>query len=309
MRSVSSIFKATFSSQIRAPKGLAESFDEEKFRKNMPDLAYALAKMAGRRITATERREIFESITNLFKHAKTWPKYEFDKLSPSERKRASIDLTGRVIKELMPGEKFDNPLEYMILTLYEPFREKLANSYLAATKFAQYRTALFAIVDAIFAAQKQNLIDSISSEITDDEVYAFFQTRARLSEKMAYLERKFTTVNKKVLAKYIELHGEIASFFELLALQFLGIKKILDGETVTYKKLKLSKLADIVRALKTKETFAVLVASMNVTVRNAIKHGGDYALANPNTNFTHSELPARPFLPRFSKGRGLFLVG
>jgi hypothetical protein len=106
----------------------------------------------------------------------------------------------------------------------------------------------------------------------EDDFFAFFQGIPKLNKELAYLDRKHTRINKKTIEKYMVIYLKLSNFFEKLALQYLGISKLLDGVQTKYSQLSKINFADYVKSLANKPHFSDLVLPMNVTIRNSLAH-------------------------------------
>ncbi|AIF84152.1 hypothetical protein NTE_02097 [Candidatus Nitrososphaera evergladensis SR1] len=209
------------------------------------------------------------------------PQIDYSTASIQERKRRANELLSNLFQILEPKQKIDNPLDFLANELCKKIFDPGEESYLKNTKFADYRDALLEIVKITYRENRQKALTESLADMPEDDIFAIFQNMQKLNQRLTYLDKNHKTINKKVIDSYFSLYPEISNFFERVTLQLFGLKRILDGESITYSQLKLSKLSDYVNSLKTRPFFSELVQPMNITVRNAIVHGGN--AVNPIT--------------------------
>jgi hypothetical protein len=104
--------------------------NEDQLRKAMPQLVEFLTKMVGRRLSPAEIKELYTVLENVIEEASKLPKPEDSNLSLRERKQAASTLINNLLQVFSPEVKVENPIDWLIQSLYKPLEDPPQDSYL-----------------------------------------------------------------------------------------------------------------------------------------------------------------------------------
>ena len=144
--------------------------------------------------------------------------------------------------------------------------------YIKNSNYRKYRDTLSEIVLQLYRRSVVQSAEKFLGEFENSsDAYVMAQaTSMRLSKHLNYLKDSRRKLEKRQLAKLIEIYREMAGMYEKLIRLIVGLMNLLDGEETSYLNVAKRRLPSNVG--KVGKKYPVLTQNFNITIRNAIAH-------------------------------------
>lgn len=146
----------------------------------------------------------------------------------------------------------------------------------------EYKEAICNLIEEIYNQQKYDDIRKFSKTIPNEDLFSTSQSAFNLLPIPDLLEHEFVPSNSHDVEEYVDAYQELGMFMEKAVRILIAIKKILNGETVSYSDIKKFNTGNYVTELKSKKNFKPLVHSFNITAHNALRHTAGGKMAQPS---------------------------
>ncbi len=216
------------------------------------------------------------SIRSLFQELKL---VELWRLSEDERRRRMENFTTTYLRIIFDLPNEQDPLELLTSSLTSFFEADKNHAFLKNTKYTEYKTCLFMIVDNIYSdITKFDSIKTLLQSGSAEEIFKTSQLALKLSLVANFIQKDRKRFAEANISKYISAYGDMGAYMEKMVRILISIQYILKGEDAKLLEIKKYNTSNNVEKLRANSLFRKLLSPFNVGVWNATKHSGVFIM-------------------------------
>jgi hypothetical protein len=213
-----------------------------------------------------------DSLRSLFQESKL---ADLWRLNDDERRRRIENFRTAYLRIIFDLPHEQDPLELLVSSLTNFFEADKKYTFLKSTKYSEYRTCLFLLVEKIYSdATKFDSIRRLLQSGSAEDLFETSQLAIKLSRVANLLQKDRQRLTEGTVEKYISAYRDIGAYFEKIVRILMSIPKILRGENAKLFEIRKYNTRNNVESLRTDSLFKKLLTPFNVDVWNASKHSG-----------------------------------
>lgn len=205
-----------------------------------------------------------------------WSKVDMAILTAKQKRDHVLKILSKFVYYFLKT-KTNKPIDFIIKGISKVLQTPDSEGILEKkTKLRMYVNYASNIAEQIVNSNKENEIRKYFSNASMTDMIVVSQQAYEIPAKSEILLKEYRIITKPILEKHLDVYDNLSEFMEKIVFQLYSILKILNGDSINYKKAKKYKLSCNYNYLQRDRNFRLLIKPIDVLIRNSLAHHRRY---------------------------------